>query len=88
MDYFIICLTFAAVQCFAKTQHASAANSTDSEVHTFYLSNKCVQWIRLILQNIFFVVDDAPTNIYEDSSTLNKVVVAMQKCENPIQPVY
>ena len=38
-----------AVHWSAKTQPASEAHSTDSEVCTFYLATKMVQWLRPIL---------------------------------------
>ena len=66
--YFIILSLFVApVHWLTKTQPASAAHSTDSEVDTFYLATKMVQYLLPILQNLGLQVSDAPTPIYEDN---------------------
>ena len=41
----ILCIFLVAINCSDKTQPASAAYSTDSEVFTFYLATKMFQWL-------------------------------------------
>ena len=63
----ILCLFGVSIHWSAKNQPSSAAHSKDSEVSTFYLSTKMVQWIRPILQNLGFQVSYAPNPKYEYS---------------------
>ena len=44
----ILCIFDVAVHWLYKNQPASAAHYTESEVHTFYLATKMVQWLRPI----------------------------------------
>ena len=62
----IICIFGVAVHLSAKTHPVSAAHYTCSDVCTFYLATKMVQWIRPVIQNIGLRVCNAPTPIYKD----------------------
>ena len=50
----ILCIFGVAVHWSAKTQPDSSYHSADSEVCTFYLATKMVQWFRPILKKLGF----------------------------------
>ena len=60
-----LCIYVVAFHWSSKTQPDYKFHRTDSEVYTFYLSTKMVQWIRNTLYSIGFQVSDAPTPIYD-----------------------
>ena len=90
----ILCIFGVSIHCSAKTQPASAAHSTDSEVRTFYLATKMVQWLQPIQQNLDFQVSYAPTPIYRYSQPTigimkaNHLTIQVKNIDVPIHIVH